>query len=61
MGNGPEKEEETIPEWKAEEHVCQGVSLEKPAEETLETEEGAEKAEEAPTEVPESATTEEAE
>lgn len=56
-----EKEEETIPEWKAEEHVCQGVSLEKPAEETLETEEGAEKAEEAPTEVPESATTEEAE
>ncbi len=56
-----EKEEETIPEWKAEEHACQGVSLEKPAEETLETEEGAEKAEEAPTEVPESATTEEAE
>lgn len=56
-----EKEEETIPEWKAEEHVCQGVSLEKPAEETLETEEGAEKAEEAHTEVPESATTEEAE
>lgn len=56
-----EKEEETIPEWKAEEHACQGVSLEKPAEETLETEEGAEKAEEAHTEVPESATTEEAE
>ena len=56
-----EKEEETIPEWKAEEHACQGVSLEKPAEETLETEEGAEKAEEAPTEVPESATTEETE
>lgn len=56
-----EKEEEIIPEWKAEEHACQGVSLEKPAEETLETEEGAEKAEEAPTEVPESATTEEAE
>ena len=56
-----EKEEETIPEWKAEEHACQGVSLEKPAEETPETEEGAEKAEEAPTEVPESATTEEAE
>ena len=56
-----EIEEETIPEWKAEEHACQGVSLEKPAEETLETEEGAEKAEEAPTEVPESATTEEAE
>lgn len=56
-----EKEEETIPEWKAEEHACQGVSLEKPAEETLETEEGAEKAEEAPTEVPESATTEKAE
>ena len=56
-----EKEEETIPEWKAEEHACQGVSLEKPAEETLETEEGAEKAEEAPTEVPESATPEEAE
>ena len=56
-----EKEGETIPEWKAEEHACQGVSLEKPAEETLETEEGAEKAEEAPTEVPESATTEEAE
>lgn len=56
-----EKEEETIPEWKAEEHACQGVSLEKPAEETLETEEGAEKAEEAPTEVPESVTTEEAE
>lgn len=53
-----EKEKETIPEWKAEEHACQGVSLEKPAEET---EEGAEKAEEAPTEVPESATTEEAE
>ena len=56
-----EKEEETIPEWKAEEHACQGVSLEKPAEETLETEEGAEKAEEAPTEVPKSATTEETE
>ena len=56
-----EKEEETIPEWKAEEHACQGVSLEKPAVETPETEEGAEKAEEAPTEVPESATTEEAE
>lgn len=56
-----EKEEETIPEWKAEEHACQGVSLEKPAEETPETEEGTEKAEEAPTEVPESATTEEAE
>lgn len=56
-----EKEEETIPEWKAEEHACQGVSLEKPAEETPETEEGAEKAEEAPTEVPESTTTEEAE
>lgn len=56
-----EKEEETIPEWKAEEHACQGVSLEKPAEETPETEEGAEKAEEVPAEVPESATTEEAE
>ncbi len=56
-----EKEEETIPEWKAEEHACQGVSLEKPAEETLETEEGAEKAEELPTEVPKSATTEETE
>lgn len=56
-----EKEEETIPEWKAEEHACQGVSLEKPAEETPKTEEGAEKAEEAPTEVPESTTTEEAE
>lgn len=56
-----EKEEETIPEWKAEEHVCQGVSLEKPAEETPETEEGAEKAEEVPAEVPESTTTEEAE
>lgn len=56
-----EKEEETIPEWKAEEHACQGVSLEKPAEETPETEEGAEKAKEAPTEVPESTTTEEAE
>ena len=58
-----EKEEDTIPEWKAEEHACQGVSLEKPAEaeETPETEEGAEKEEEAPTEVPESATTEEAE
>lgn len=56
-----EKEEETIPEWKAEEHACQGVSLEKPAEETPETEEGAEKAEEAPTKVLESTTTEEAE
>lgn len=56
-----EKEEETIPEWKAEEHACQGVSLEKPAEETPETEEGAEKAEEVPAEVPESTTTEEAE
>ena len=58
----PEEENDNIVDMEEPvEHACQGVSLEKPAEETPETEEGAEKAEEAPTEVPESTTTEEAE